>query len=134
MVSGVLEKMGVPAEEFVMYDGSGLSRMNMVSPYAVARLLINMRESNEFAIYYDSLPLAGVDGTLKRRMRGTAAENNVRAKTGYVGHVRSLSGYVETADGEPVVFSILVNYYTIPTRAVEVVQDKICVLLSNFHR
>lgn len=134
IVSGIIQNMGVPEEEFIMYDGSGLARANMVTPYAVSRLLIKMAGTNVFDAFYDALPIAGVDGTIKHRMKGSSAEGNLHAKTGYVRHVRSLSGYVDSKDNERFVFSILVNNYTIPTRAVEALQDRIGIILSQFQR
>ena len=72
-----------------------------------------------------------MDGTLKGRMRGTQAENNVHAKTGYVRHMRSLSGYVTDRKGEKYLFTIMVNNYSVPTAYVNHFQDRICELLSN---
>jgi D-alanyl-D-alanine carboxypeptidase/D-alanyl-D-alanine-endopeptidase (penicillin-binding protein 4) len=67
-------------------------------------------------------------------MKDSPAEGKIRAKTGYVGHVRNLSGYVNAADGEKFLFSILVNNYLIPTPAINLLQDRICILLANFSR
>jgi len=75
-----------------------------------------------------------VDGSLRRRMKDTAAQGKVQAKTGFVGHVRNLSGYAESADGEMFLFSILVNNYLVPTPSINLLQDRICVLLANFKR
>jgi len=71
-----------------------------------------------------------VDGTIASRMKGTPAAGNVHAKTGTVDKARSLSGYVTTADGEQIVFSMLCNNYTVPTRAVERVQDAVAARLA----
>lgn len=131
-VTNLMGSLGIPEAEFVMYDGSGLSRVNMISPNAVATLLRSAYRSDYFEEYWDSLPIAGVDGTLKRRMQGMSAVSKVRAKTGYVQHVRSLSGYAETLDGEYFLFSILVNDYTVPTSAINLLQDRICERLANF--
>jgi D-alanyl-D-alanine carboxypeptidase/D-alanyl-D-alanine-endopeptidase (penicillin-binding protein 4) len=67
-------------------------------------------------VFYDALPVAGVDGTLASRMRGTPLQGNVHAKTGTVSNVRSLSGYLTTAAGEPMVFSMIVNHHTATSR------------------
>jgi D-alanyl-D-alanine carboxypeptidase/D-alanyl-D-alanine-endopeptidase (penicillin-binding protein 4) len=75
--------------------------------------------------------VAGVDGTISNRMRGTPAQGNVRAKTGFVGFARSLSGYVTTADGELLIFSMLCNNYTVPTAAVNRVQDQVAARLAS---
>ena len=102
----------VPPDEAVIRDGSGLSRYDYVSPRALVRILDAMRASPSFADYYDALPIAGVDGTIRGRMKGTPAENNVHAKTGSVALARSLSGYVTTADHHMLIFSILANNWT----------------------
>jgi len=75
--------------------------------------------------------VAGVDGTIEKRMRGTPAQGNVHAKTGYLDRARSLSGYVRTADGQLLLFSILCNNYSPPTREVERVQDALAIRLAS---
>jgi D-alanyl-D-alanine carboxypeptidase/D-alanyl-D-alanine-endopeptidase (penicillin-binding protein 4) len=93
-----------------------------------------MRRSAVFGTYFDALPIAGVDGTLRARMKGTVAEGNVHGKTGSVAQARSLSGYVRTADGERLMFSLLANNWTVPARDVERTQDSIAVWLASLHR
>jgi len=73
--------------------------------------------------FYDSLPIAGVDGTIKYRMRETPAENNVHAKTGFITSCRCLSGYVTTKSGRDLVFSMMVNNYMVPTQKANKLQD-----------
>lgn len=90
-------------------DGSGLSRYNILTPIATAHLLATMQSHRHGAVFYDALPVAGVDGTLKNRMKGSAAERNARAKTGTFSIVNSLSGYVTTRDGQRLAVSILTN-------------------------
>jgi D-alanyl-D-alanine carboxypeptidase/D-alanyl-D-alanine-endopeptidase (penicillin-binding protein 4) len=75
-----------------------------------------MRRSPDFQLFYDALPIAGVDGTLANRMKGTPLQGNVHAKTGTVSNVRSLSGYMTTAAGEPMAFSMIVNHHTVSAR------------------
>jgi D-alanyl-D-alanine carboxypeptidase/D-alanyl-D-alanine-endopeptidase (penicillin-binding protein 4) len=116
--------------EAVVRDGSGLSRYDYISPQTVVRILDAMRKSPSFNVFYDAMPIAGVDGTIRNRMKGTPAENNVRAKTGSVAQSRSLSGYVTTADGRRLIFSFLSNNWTVPIRSVERVQDAIAVRLA----
>ena len=122
---------GARPDGFVVRDGSGLSRHNVVTPEAIVRLLDAMRRSPHFALFYDALPVAGVDGTIASRMRGTPAQGNVHAKTGTLDLVRSLSGYVTTADGRLLLFSILCNNWTVHVREVERVQDAIAVQLAG---
>ena len=84
--------------------------------------------------FYESLPIAGVDGTIRGRMRGTKAEDNVHGKTGTIAYVRCLSGYVKTADGEMLGFAMIANNFLAPNAAVEYVQDSALECLANFHR
>jgi D-alanyl-D-alanine carboxypeptidase/D-alanyl-D-alanine-endopeptidase (penicillin-binding protein 4) len=93
-----------------------------------------MARRPDFDVFYQALPIAGVDGTIASRMRGTAAAGNVHAKTGSIANVRSLSGYVTTADGERLVFVMLANHFTVPRRVVEVVQDRVLERLATFSR
>jgi D-alanyl-D-alanine carboxypeptidase/D-alanyl-D-alanine-endopeptidase (penicillin-binding protein 4) len=132
VVSQTLARMGISEHEFIMRDGSGLSRHNLVSPSAVAALLRYMSRHKNFDQFYESLSIAGTDGTLRNRMKGSRAENNVRAKTGHVGWVSNLSGYITSLNGEKFIFSILVNNFTIPTKAIHHLQEKICLLVSQY--
>ena len=90
-----------------------------------------MQHDTAFHALYDALPIAGVDGTIADRMRGTVAAGNVHAKTGFVDRARSLSGYVTTADGVGLIFSFLCNNWTVPVHDVEQVQDAIAVRLAS---
>ena len=95
------------------------------------RVLDRIQQDTAFAVFYNALPIAGVDGTLKDRMKGTPAEGNVHAKTGSVAQSRSLSGYVTTADQHMLIFSFLSNNWTVPVRSVERVQDAIAARLAG---
>ncbi len=134
VVKDFLAGIGIDKEKFNMYDGSGLSRLNLVTPLQIVKLLRYMRKHPRGDYFYESLPIAGVDGSIKNRMKQTAGEGNVRAKTGYVGHVRALSGYVTTIDNEELAFSIIANNYTVPTSMANSVQDLVCERLANFSR
>jgi D-alanyl-D-alanine carboxypeptidase/D-alanyl-D-alanine-endopeptidase (penicillin-binding protein 4) len=127
-------EIGLNPDHIIMVDGSGLSHLNRVTPKQIVLLLRYMYATRNFGAFFSSLPVAGVDGTLSRRMKNTRAENSVRAKTGFIGFVRSLSGYAFTADGEPLAFSLIVNNFNVPVKLAENLQDSICVLLSNFKR
>jgi D-alanyl-D-alanine carboxypeptidase/D-alanyl-D-alanine-endopeptidase (penicillin-binding protein 4) len=131
VVERQIASWGVPVpSEAVVRDGSGLARYDYISPRTVVRILDAMRRAPTFNVYYDALPIAGVDGTIAGRMKGTPAQGNVHAKTGTVAQARSLSGYVTTADGHMLVFSFLCNNFTVPNRAVEGVQDAIAARLA----
>jgi D-alanyl-D-alanine carboxypeptidase/D-alanyl-D-alanine-endopeptidase (penicillin-binding protein 4) len=122
---------GVAADAFVLRDGSGLSRHSVITPEAIVRVLDAMRRDSTFGTFYAALPVAGVDGTIGSRFRGTPVERNVHAKTGSLSMVRSLSGYVTTRDGHMLVFSILANHWIVPVREVERVQEVILARLAN---
>jgi D-alanyl-D-alanine carboxypeptidase/D-alanyl-D-alanine-endopeptidase (penicillin-binding protein 4) len=134
VVETTLTAWGIPESSYVYVDGSGLSRYNYLSPEAIVRLLRVMARRPEFQVFYDALPIAGVDGTIERRMRGTRAEGNARAKTGYISNARALSGYVTTSDGELLAFSMIVNNFDAPVRAAEYLQDLAVERLANFSR
>jgi len=126
-----LLEWGAARDGFVVRDGSGLSRYNYLSPETIVRVLDVMRKDTVFQVFYGALPVAGIDGTLANRMKGTYAEANARAKTGFIAQARSLSGYVTSADGRLLIYSLLCNNWTIPVRAVERVQDGIVAKLAG---
>jgi D-alanyl-D-alanine carboxypeptidase/D-alanyl-D-alanine-endopeptidase (penicillin-binding protein 4) len=130
----IIDKMGINPNNFVMVDGSGLSKLNLVSPRQIVNLLTYMYKSELLNPFYDSLPIAGVDGTLSMRMRKTSAENNVRAKAGYNNYVSSLSGFVKTIGNEILAFSILANNLITPISLANYLEDSICNRLVNFVR
>jgi D-alanyl-D-alanine carboxypeptidase/D-alanyl-D-alanine-endopeptidase (penicillin-binding protein 4) len=115
-VDSATRAWGLPPRRLAQADGSGLSRYNLVAPWFLIGILEHMRRSPNFQTFYDALPVAGVDGTLANRMKGTPLQGNVHAKTGTVSNVRSLSGYMTTAAGEPMVFSMIVNHHTVTSR------------------
>ncbi len=106
-----LAEAGVKSGEVFFEEGSGLSRDNLATPSATVTLLQYMHRHRCAQVYLEALPIAGVDGTLRNRMKGTPAAGNVRAKTGSLRWASSLSGYVTTAAGEPLAFSLMVNRY-----------------------
>jgi len=115
----------------VVRDGSGLSRHDYVTPETIVKILDAMRKRDDFKLFYDALPVAGVDGTIASRMRNTPAQGNVHAKTGTVDKSHALSGYVTTADGRLLVFSFQHNNYTTSNQQVERVQDWIAAQLAG---
>jgi D-alanyl-D-alanine carboxypeptidase/D-alanyl-D-alanine-endopeptidase (penicillin-binding protein 4) len=128
-----LTSIGVPADGIVPYDGSGLSRHNLITPSANVTLYTYMaKQSRNAQAWRDSLTIGGVDGTLRNRFVGTAAQNNIRGKTGTIDQVSALSGYVKTAAGEELVVSFIVN--GVPeTRQRTSLMDDIVVYLANFN-
>jgi D-alanyl-D-alanine carboxypeptidase/D-alanyl-D-alanine-endopeptidase (penicillin-binding protein 4) len=132
VVKAFLKEAGVKPESLALSDGSGLSRNDMVTADASVRLLTYMSKHKYANAFRDALPIAGVDGTLRNRLKGTLAENNVRAKTGTLASASSLSGYVTTAAGEKLIFSIMVNNYPPDAEPREVCIDPITLLLASF--
>jgi D-alanyl-D-alanine carboxypeptidase/D-alanyl-D-alanine-endopeptidase (penicillin-binding protein 4) len=108
-VVAMLDRLGVPHDGWRMTDGSGLARTDLVTPRGLASLLAAMDRHPAAAAFRASLPIAGRDGTLEKRMRGTAAEGKVAAKTGTLSLVNALAGYVTTRGGERLAFSFFVN-------------------------
>ena len=132
VVKGLLRQAGVGDSEVALNDGSGLSRNDLISANTTIQLLTFMARHKYFAQFREALPIAGVDGTLRTRMRGTRAEGNVRAKTGTLSSVASLSGYVTTAAGEQLVFSMMLNNYPDASAVRRDSIDAIAVLLASF--
>jgi D-alanyl-D-alanine carboxypeptidase/D-alanyl-D-alanine-endopeptidase (penicillin-binding protein 4) len=134
VVETQLKDWGAIESGFVVRDGSGLSRYDYVSPETIVHILAAMRRDTAFQVFYDALPIAGVDGTIRSRMRGTPAANNVHAKTGSVAQARSLSGYVRSLDGDTLMFSILANNWNVPATAVTRAADSITARLASYRR
>lgn len=134
IVAETLLDMSIGKEEYYYADGSGLSRLNLASADLLTRVLEYVYRREYASCLYDALSIAGVDGTLSERMKGGSAENNVRAKTGSFSSARALSGYVRTADGEMLAFSIITNGFLQPGREVERAQDSMAELLAQFSR
>lgn len=132
VVRAFLREAGVDASPLSLNDGSGLSRNDMVTAEGTLQLLIYMRRHRYASAFRNALPIAGVDGTLRNRMKGTVAENNLRAKTGTLSSASSLSGFVTSAAGEELVFSIMVNNYPEGTNPPSVCIDPIAILLASF--
>jgi serine-type D-Ala-D-Ala carboxypeptidase/endopeptidase (penicillin-binding protein 4) len=132
VVRSFLLQAGVGENELALSDGSGLSRNDMISANATVQLLIFMSRHRFAQTFRDALPIAGVDGTLRTRMRGTPAEGNLRAKTGTLSSVASLSGYVTTAAGERLVFSMMLNNYPDANALRRDSIDAIAILLASF--
>jgi D-alanyl-D-alanine carboxypeptidase/D-alanyl-D-alanine-endopeptidase (penicillin-binding protein 4) len=102
---------GLPADEVILEEGSGLSRNNLASPGAIVALLLYMTRHPAAEAYLEALPIAGVDGTLRNRLTDPPAAGNLRAKTGTLRWAHCLSGCVTSAAGERLVFSIMLNRY-----------------------
>ncbi len=129
-----LRGWGIADEAWQIVDGSGLSRRNAVAPEVLVAVLQRMYDPSGQSPWMTALPIAGRDGTLEPRMRGTAAEGNVRAKTGTMSNVRSLAGYVRTRDNEALAFAIMADGFEGPAAAAVEAIDRIAVRLAEFSR
>ena len=131
----VLESWGIDRSQVVVADASGLSRYNYVTARALVGVLQRMHDDPRHkAAYLATLPVAGKSGTLAARMTGTAAEGNVHAKTGSMSNVRALSGYVTSADGEPLAFAVLANNFPGPATPIVHVIDQLVDRLARSTR
>lgn len=131
VVRAWLEGAGL-RERVVLYDGSGLARRSLVSAAALTSLLRYISTRPVAKDFEASLPISGEDGTLSRRTSGTDAEHRVRAKTGTLANVSSLSGFITTAYGEELVFSIIVNNHPGGQQKMRAFQDEVCRMLAAF--
>src|SRR5437879_4509072 len=129
-----LSVAGIKRGDVQFEEDSGLSRNNLTTPNATTALLQYVTRHAYAAVYSNALPIAGVDGTLRNRMKGTPAAGNVRAKTGTLRWAISLSGHVTTAAGEPLLFSIMLNRYHHPdaSRSGRADVDAIATMLASF--
>lgn len=129
-----LERAGIPTDGLALHDGSGLSRLDLVTPEATARLLARIAETPSASVYRASLPVAGRDGTLARRLRSTpaaASRQPVAAKTGSLTYTNTLAGYATTEDGEPLAFAIFCNDETGRASSTRVI-DALVALLAHY--
>jgi D-alanyl-D-alanine carboxypeptidase/D-alanyl-D-alanine-endopeptidase (penicillin-binding protein 4) len=131
-VAKFLTQAGIDPTGLVMNDGSGLSRSDLVTADTTVQLLVYMNRHRFGSEFRLALPVAGVDGTLRNRMKGTPAQGNVRAKTGTLGTATSLSGYVFSAAGERLVFSLMINNPPRDANPRTEFTDAIAVLLASF--
>lgn len=125
------QSLGLDTKTIYLIDGSGLAEADDVTPRTVAALLRAMHAQPHWQAYYDSLPIAGTDGSLRNRMKGTPAAGNVHAKTGSIRRVLSLSGYVTGAHGDLYVFSLIMNNFPGSAHDVNAAQDQFAVALVS---
>ncbi|MCE1163937.1 MAG: D-alanyl-D-alanine carboxypeptidase/D-alanyl-D-alanine-endopeptidase [Bacteroidetes bacterium] len=135
-VIDLMSSLGIARSEYEILEGSGLTRYNYVTSNVYIQLLKYLFDQEKsFSVFYQSLPVAGVDGTLKKRMTGTEAEKNVHAKTGSINGVSTLTGYAISRDNEPLIFYIAMNGFKGANwEQYRNYQDAICSLLCRFSR
>lgn len=124
-VRNFLAEQGVDTNLVKMNDGSGLAMGNYTTTGNISRLLYSMKTHKESEVFYRSLPVAGIDGSIAHRFKGTELYNNVRAKTGYVGGVRTLSGYMTTSSGKQITFSLATNHFAGKVKPVDNAHQRI---------
>ncbi len=136
VVVDFLNSIGINRNSYEILEGSGLSRYNMVTSSSVTKLLKYMYDQVDiFDVFMKSLAIAGVDGTLSKRMKNTEAEQNVYAKTGTLNYVSTLAGYAISRDNELIIFYIAMNGFSgNKTAFYRKKQDKICELICKFSR
>ena len=133
-VEKTLETMGIRKGSYIYADASGLSRRNLISADIFVRTLGFMYRQPVFKQFYTSMAVAGTDGTLKNRLTDAMVKGNIRAKTGTISGVSTISGYLRTADGEMLAFSMIANNYASGKAAAEDVQNRALRRLSRFTR
>jgi D-alanyl-D-alanine carboxypeptidase/D-alanyl-D-alanine-endopeptidase (penicillin-binding protein 4) len=133
--SAVVERQllawGADSIGFAVRDGSGLTRHDLASAETLVRTMRAARRDSTFGVLFASLPIAGVDGTLERRLRGTTAENNVRAKTGSMDRVRAVSGFATSADRHQIIFSVIANGFVTSPATIDAAIDTIVVRIAS---
>lgn len=134
ILSKFSSKAGMTADRALFADGSGLSRFNLNSPAQQTKLLSYVAKKDYKNYFVHSLPTPNEEGSLKRRMLNTKAEKSLQAKTGSMNGVSCLAGYIRTADGENLAFSIMINNFTEPSNLAKNLEDMICMRLSSFSR
>lgn len=134
-IDSVIAWAGKTPGNYRIADGSGVSRYSAVSADLLSALISKLYFDNGelFNIFYNSLPIAGVDGTLSSRMKNTVCFNNVRAKTGSLSGVSTLTGYVKGKSGDMLAFSILMQNFTGSAAKARAFQDKICELITLYN-
>ena len=130
-VAELAQRLGVPDVGWRLADGSGLSGSDLLTPRGLVALLAAMDRHPYAAAFRDSLAIAGVDGTLEKRMKGTPAEGRVTAKTGSMSLAHALAGYVTTVRGERLAFAIVVNNHEGKSREAVDAIDAIAAVLAT---
>lgn len=127
-----LQEIGIPENQYKIYDGSGLSYMNLLTPNCLIKLLEYMYQSPYFNNFYESMAIPGIDKGVEQRMNGLDLTDKMRAKTGFITNAICFSGYIKDKSNKLYAFSIMVNNYTSDKTKIWDLQDKICQLLLNY--
>jgi D-alanyl-D-alanine carboxypeptidase/D-alanyl-D-alanine-endopeptidase (penicillin-binding protein 4) len=127
----LIDSVRIDSTQFSLSDGSGLSSSNLVSPLAFTQLLRFMRHHPRYAGFAAGLPVAGFGGSLRNRFLGTPLAGRVRAKTGSIARVQSLTGYIEVGGGKALTFSVQANHHAEDGRTMLAAIDSIVVELGR---
>ncbi len=133
IVDSLISLSGLNPSDYRIVDGSGVSHYNLITTETLVSVLkyIYINHPNLFKILYKSFPIAGVDGTLQNRMQNFPVLNNVRAKTGSLSGVSSLTGFVKSSNDHLLLFSIIVNDYVGSSKHARQIEDEICNILAS---
>lgn len=128
-VRNFLDRMEMDTTYVIMKDGSGMASGNFTKTTILSEFLVKMKDHPEFPAFFNSMSIAGIDGTIGHRMRGTPLQNNFKGKSGYVGGVRTLSGYVTTSSGKELIISMAANNFIGKVRPIDAVHERILAYL-----
>jgi D-alanyl-D-alanine carboxypeptidase/D-alanyl-D-alanine-endopeptidase (penicillin-binding protein 4) len=126
-----LEAIGISRDEVSYYDGSGLSHMNLATPFSIIQLLQYMYESDDFETYYESMAIPGVDRSVRGRMAAEPMASLMRTKTGSIANTRTFSGYLTTSSGRLMAFSMMINNYAATRDEIDDWTDGFCSYIIN---
>jgi D-alanyl-D-alanine carboxypeptidase/D-alanyl-D-alanine-endopeptidase (penicillin-binding protein 4) len=133
-VRSVIESWNIDPAGLIQADGSGLSRYNYISPETMVAILAHIEHDDRLKSQFEAtLPVAGRDGTLENRLRGTSADGNARVKTGSLTNVRAMAGYVRSADGDTLAFAVFANNYENSSSVITAAFDEIVARMAAFH-
>ncbi len=127
-----LREIGIPENQFKIYDGSGLSYMNLLTPNCLIKILEYMYQSPNFSDFYESMAIPGIDKGVERRMSGIDLTDKMRVKTGFITNAICFSGYLKDKTNRFYAFSIMVNNYTVDKTKIWELEDKICRLILDY--
>jgi len=128
-VRDFLGRLEIDTTYVFMKDGSGMASGNFTKTSILSEFLVEMQQHPEFEAFFNSMSIAGIDGTIAHRMKGTPLYKNFKGKSGYVGGVRTLSGYFETSSGETLIVSLAANNFIGKVRPIDAVHEEILMYL-----
>lgn len=130
-ISSMMSRVGFKTHEYNIFDGAGLTRHSLLSPFMTVKLLAYARNSASGDIFQASLPVGGIDGTLENRFKQTTFGHTILAKTGSMSGLSNLAGYAKTASGRKVIFAIFINNSTAAASTIALALDDALLLLLN---